>query len=266
MDSYNVQLITYAHGQQMRKYQRPVNTGFKKPVPVLDFSPWGDVISKKYDCDKAIISDSVRCEKVSRNRTKMKVYEMARSDDWQYFVTFTFNPKLIDRTDYDKITIALHNWFKDIKKTIAPNLKYIVVPELHDDKKSFHFHGLLSNIGTLTLLESGHFTSFRTGHQTIYNLSNYYLGWSTLTKVRYPERVSGYITKYITKDLCAVTKGKKRYWNSRNLNKPDKKYYNLSSEQIDDIIDSISNKITHIKSDKIFIANQQIEYIEIADF
>lgn len=30
-----------------------------------------------------------------------------------------------------------------------------------------------------------------------------------------------YLCKYVTKDLCAVTSGKKRYWHSRNVKMPE---------------------------------------------
>lgn len=82
----------------------------------------------------------------------------------------------------------------------------------------------------------------------IYNVGKYRLGFSTATKVRDPRRVTQYIGKYVTKDLCAVTKGKKRYWCSRNLNQAEieQKYYTpdalpLLLEQLQDMATSITS-------------------------
>ena len=56
----------------------------------------------------------------------------------------------------------------------------------------------------------------------------------TATRVRERERVTSYITKYITKELCNASYGRKRYWCSRNLILPVEEVYQL--DQVDRFI------------------------------
>ena len=133
----------------------------------------------------------------------------------ELFVTITFDPEKVDRSNYYDVTKRLSFWLKNIKKRYAPDLTYLLVPELHKDKKSFHFHGLFANIGDMTMLKSG----LEKDGNTIYNVNDYKLGFSAATRVKDNSKVCSYISKYITKELCTVTEGKKRYWASRNLNR-----------------------------------------------
>ena len=47
------------------------------------------------------------------------------------------------------------------------------------------------------------------------NVGSYRLGWSTATRITDQAKVTKYIAKYISKDLCQVASGRKRYWCSR---------------------------------------------------
>jgi hypothetical protein len=145
-------------------------------------------------------------------RTKQTVYDYARANLWEWFVTITYDPNKVNRYSYEETGRKLSNWLDNVRKRKAPDLKYIIVPELHDDG-AWHFHGLLSNVGELRLIDSGH----KTKGMNVYNLPDWQNGFTTATKVQDSLRASNYITKYITKDLVNHTKGQKRYWNSKNL-------------------------------------------------
>lgn len=183
--------------------------------------------------------------KSSMSRTKSKVYDYSKSNEWEWFVTLTFDETKVDRTNYDDCSNKLSQWLKDVRKRKSPDLKYIVVPEYHEDKKAFHFHGLFSNIGDLELNEafntkSGLPIKDRHGNQ-VYNIGNYKLGFTTATKVRDTKKVSSYITEYITKDLCAVTFNKRRYWNSKNLDTPIvNKHYCEDLKTVKDTLEGMS--------------------------
>ena len=142
----------------------------------------------------------------SMNRTVQKIYEISRANIWDYFLTLTFDRNKLDSSNYNLLCDKVSKWLNNLRSRYAPDLKYLIVPELHKDGKHYHFHGLLANIGNITLKYSG---IKKNGH-TIYNLSNWKYGFSTVTKVIDSNKVSSYITKYITKDLCAVSKNKRR--------------------------------------------------------
>ncbi len=66
-----------------------------------------------------------------------------------------------------------------------------------------------------------HLTPSSAGEE-IYNLnkSSFKYGFTTATKIESTEKVSNYITKYITKELITMSKGQHRYLYSKNLAKP----------------------------------------------
>lgn len=163
-----------------------------------------------------IIDNTKRSIISSHNRAKNMIYDYARSNDFDYFVTLTFNPELVDSFNYFEVSQKLSQWLNNVKKRYALDFKYLFVPELHKSGR-YHFHGLIGNIGTLRLVDSGMYTP---DGKRIYNLGNYRMGFTTATAITDKQRTATYIGKYITKELSGHIKGKKHYWVSRNLNLP----------------------------------------------
>lgn len=183
-------------------------------------------------------SESIR---ISTNRTIKAIYDIARSNVWDWFVTFTFNPEKVNRYDYSDCTSKLSNWLKRMGK-LCPNMKYLIVPELHQDG-AFHFHGLFSNCAGMDFVDSG----IRDNKgRTVYNVGKYRFGFTTATIVSYNHSVTSYLCKYVTKDLCAMTFGKKRYWASRNVNRPEVYEY-LSRDSLEEILSKFIDGDYHLK-------------------
>lgn len=232
---YNVKVFTYPDlSQQVRVYTQPVRTRedgiiyAEKPSVELDpfhFLPVKTVKVFDRDFDEAV----QRSIDVSHKRTVNKIYMYSRSNVWDYFVTFTFSKEKVDRYNYEDCSNKISKWLKNMKQRYCPDMKYIVVPEQHKDG-AYHFHGLFSNIEGMDMRDSGkrviaHYYKngrkcFRKTDTPIYIIGRYHLGWTTATRVRSNERVAGYITKYVTKELVSNVKGKRRYWISRNLDVP----------------------------------------------
>lgn len=152
-------------------------------------------------------SESVRC---SLSRTRNRIFEYAFCMDSCYFATFTFDSSLLNRYDYDECSAAMQQCLRRLRR-YDKNLQYIVIPELHKDG-AFHFHGLFSS--HLPLNYIGVFKGRKVWHLPD---SYFPFGFHEFTLVEDSSRVSTYITGYITKELCAVTKGKRRYWRSLNI-------------------------------------------------
>jgi len=162
---------------------------------------------------KSAFVDTVRSQKNSISRSKKKIYDIARANSWDYFITLTLSPDKVDRENYDEISKKLSQWLKNVRKRKAKNLKYIIIPELHKDGKSYHFHGLIANVEGLKIVES-------IVSSKVFNLPDYKLGFSVALPVRDNMRVANYITKYISKQLGVINFAKKRYWASNNLDLP----------------------------------------------
>ncbi len=235
--SYNCKIITTLNNVEVKKYKRNIHvmSDFEKMLKRRERERIKEMNAGLPEV-KFVMSDSDKAHSlaVSTARTKQKVYGIVKANEWEMFVTFTFNPKLVKRTDYSDVTKKMHHWLTLVKKAFAPDLKYIIVPELHEDKKAFHFHGLFANTGNLDFIFSG---IVKKGKK-LYNLEQFNLGWSTCSIVEDTTRVSGYITKYITKELCLVSKNKKRYWHSKNCNVPCEETLTIPEEDVETLIDS----------------------------
>lgn len=143
-------------------------------------------------------------------RVREKIFDICVLNPFDYFITWTLNPDLVDRYSpaaiLPKIRVCLSNMQQRY------NLRYIVVPEYHKDK-AIHFHGLIS--GDLRMVDSGRVDS--SGH-TIYNMPQWKYGFSTAFRLYGDgQTVARYMTKYITKDLSKIFG--KFYFSSRGLSR-----------------------------------------------
>jgi len=90
-------------------------------------------------------------------------------------------------------------WLENFGKTSA-----FSVSGVNCDKLKFENSGIVKN------------------GKEIYNINkrSFKYGFTTATKIESTEKVSNYITKYITKELITMSKGQHRYLYSKNLAKP----------------------------------------------
>ena len=163
----------------------------------------------------------------SIQRTKTLVSDIVLANNFDLFCTFTLNKAKIDRYDIKNAKIKIRKWLNhcldSTRSNYSPDLKYLVIPELHHDG-AIHFHLLLKNYkGKLNLTK--HKTSYGSN---IYNITNWTYGHSTCSKINNKNKtnilkVSTYIKKYITKDMILIG-NKNRYFCSKNLNRPIKTY------------------------------------------
>ena len=183
------------------------------------------------DYDKIRISefntyDSKMRESISR--AKNKIFELAFCNSWEYFFTATLDSTKYDRTDLEKFHKDLTQFFRDYKKKYNAKIDFLLIPELHQDGKSWHMHGFLKGI----TIE--HLKQFKIGDtmgkalaekvkngDTVYNWEAYAkkFGFCDLEPIRNHEAVSKYITKYINKSLETSVKelNAHLYYHSRGL-------------------------------------------------
>ena len=243
---YNMRVMDYPHGQQVVYYNKPVGY-HRKPHENL---------SRTYSRERTD-DERQHCIDVSLKRTKNTVYNIARSHDWKWFVTFTFGREKTDATSYEeiikKISVNLHH----TKERKCPNLKYIVVPELHSDGKNYHFHGLFAGCDELRFVFSGHFDK---KGRPVFNIPSWTWGFTTATLVGDSGAASNYICKYITKETENYLFGKRRYLSNAKKTEP-KKYLVENSRH--DIITEVADDIKYIKDCTVKQAHRKCTYIEL---
>lgn len=158
---------------------------------------------------------------VQRSKSIIRDYCLENSFEW--FATFTFANR---RDDLDFCRQSMQKFLRQLSRYHP--IKYIIVPEFHKDKKSLHFHALISGIPTsdlqFSLFPSGDHRLSKRGNPYYEHpyFKNYY-GINVFERIeKTPDSqldIASYISKYITKDMPLFF-GRKRYWCSRNLNKP----------------------------------------------
>lgn len=182
------------------------------------------------DSDKNVVRGGVNTSKLDESviRTRSKIFELSFCNPWEWFFTGTLDPSKYDRTDLDKFHKDLTRWILNYNRLHGTSIKYLLIPELHSDGKSWHMHGFFHNLPQQFLdrfqigdkMGKGLADKVKHGDE-VYNWSAYRnkFGFCDLEPVKYAEAVSKYVTKYITKSLAnSVTElNAHMYYHSRGL-------------------------------------------------
>lgn len=182
------------------------------------------------DNDKGKKKGTVNTEKLDESicRTRSTIFELAFCNPWSWFFTGTLDPKKYDRTDLKKFHHDITHWLSEYNRYHGTAIKFLLIPELHSDGKSWHMHGFFYD------LPQEHLTRFQLGDRMgkalaekvkngdeVYNWSAYQkkFGFCDLEPIKNAEAVSKYITKYISKNLAtSVTElNAHMYYHSRGL-------------------------------------------------
>jgi hypothetical protein len=157
---------------------------------------WERIDEKKQSIAKPKNPDSTQ-RSDSLKRAKEKVYDIAMLNDFTWFVTWTLDSEKVNRYEPKEVSKKLQQFLHDrVKRNGA---RYLVIPEHHKDG-AIHMHGLLS--GDFQMVDSGHRTN---DGKVIYNMPQWSWGFSTAIELDdQRDRVSKYITKYITKDFKMI--------------------------------------------------------------
>lgn len=223
---YNQRIKTYPNGTK-------IITTFNKTV----FNPLHNKRDIFYDDDREVpdllpFTDyepdtdnfyNLRLDNLKRCREK--IFDIAYMNEFDYFITLTFDDNIVNAYDENEIHRVMRNWFNNMQKRY--NMKYLAVPEYHKSGR-IHWHMLAS--GDLKYTDSNtvlipqrdkpvrlstakKICKDETLYRTVYNFDNWNNGHSTLIKFqKCDDRADGttaiakYLTKYITKDLTKVLK------------------------------------------------------------
>lgn len=172
-----------------------------------------------FDYHNEDTTDERKCINNSNNtsRARRKIFDYAICNPFEHFVTLTFDRKRIDATNIQTLFDNVRKKLKAYKRK-NQDFKYILIPELHSDKKHYHIHGLVSGISPEDLSEHRPMSDGRMRYNWKY-WEKYFGFTSLLVLDKQVTRVAKYITKYMTKEISNEF-GKDRYIVSRQLKKP----------------------------------------------
>lgn len=196
-------------------------------------------------------------EKLERSirYTRTAVRDLALTNTFTMFATFTFRE---DRENQERCRSKMSGWTKRQRKH-DKHFQYLIVPELHADGVSLHFHALISGYQGRVIRARSSKTGrpLVKGGRKVYDFPSYTLGNSEVYHIDQTAsdsaKSSFYIAKYIRKDM-PLFDGKKRFWASRGLARPtvienpNEWYYGLEP---DHMIETDYGKFLYFNNEKI---------------
>jgi len=190
------------------------------------------------------INDSIES---SLRRTRREISDIVECNDFDKFATFTFDPKKHPKcNDYQYAKAQIIRFFKS-QQASHGSFRYLVVAE-RQENGNIHFHALLgSYTGRLFLTRKrGSGDRVRQCYKILPWEKKF--GFADCEDIGNKEATGRYIGKYLTKDISSTltgngveptsiyptgvigkhtpihSKGEKRYFSSKGLNKPTKTY------------------------------------------
>lgn len=174
-------------------------------------------------------------QKTNIRRAARQIEAYALCNPWQWFGTFTLNPKYHDRSDLDKFRSDFMQLVRDCRKKHG-EIDALLVPELHKSGDGWHLHGLLNGLPKevlrpFTLQEKlpKYLRDKIKQGESIYDWPEYQrrFGWVDIEPLKNRDAAARYITKYVTKSLeqstaKAMESGKHLYYVTRGLSLPEK--------------------------------------------
>lgn len=194
----------YPSFTRLFKYANPVN------INRFDWGPRKSYQGDKKKNSKYVI-DPEEAERQSLWRARTNFLDIALSNEFDLFVTFTFAK---NRYDVDLLKRKMAYWLNN-QRILHGNFAYLIVPEYHKDG-ALHFHALFQ--GYKGDIESSGI--FKKGRE-VFNIKSYRGGHTEAYKIDNLRKTAAYLAKYLSKDMPKF-KGKQRYWCSNGLLRPIK--------------------------------------------
>lgn len=151
-------------------------------------------------------------------RAKRVVYDLIKCNKWDYFCTQTVDAALLNRGDLDGLVAKMSRGVADQNKRVIhaeKKIRYVWVPELHQDGAAWHLHGVLSGLTPKDLRRN------KNGFLE-WSWSAERVGFFSLSRIRSAEKTATYVRKYMTKNVEAggYEKGAHLYYRSKGLQGP----------------------------------------------
>lgn len=230
-----------------------------------------DCLRKKNLEDERATTDNLKlCRKRNLKRALDCFLSYGQNNDWQYFVTITFDPRKVDSTDQKSVKYAWQK-FRQKLQYYYPDIKILTVIEYHEDSNKLHFHGAIGNVKLgRVLARAVNMEQYRKNRDGTIKMKNgkpvwndyylqpletnigdpvynflpelYNLGFCSVIPLTPRDNLTSfdkvifYLAKYMNKDKSAVPYCGKSYFHTHNLKKGTKKTIHLTDEQFDKLL------------------------------
>lgn len=184
--------------------------------PVFRVSGWEEEAGPLSRLRDSGNSSSAEALERSRRRAIARIRDYALCSDFEWFVTLTLSPDLINRHDYDAAVKRLGVYCSN--RVQRHGLRYVIVTEKHRDG-ALHFHGFMAGLPLSEFTPSGTYTGgaitgkprrprsagelsgwIESGAHEVFNLTSWKLGFTTAVLLdRDYRRAITYVSKYIRK-------------------------------------------------------------------
>jgi len=184
--------------------------------------------------------------KDAKFRAKRKVIEYALNNDFNWFVTITFDKNKIDRYNVKLLEKKVLQWLDNTRINYDSKAKYILVPEYHKDK-AIHYHALIKMQNNKLKYLYNH----RHWKKAVYKDTLLFKKFGRNEWVNidsYTEPIGMYLAKYITK--LPDKMNNRYYFASKSLKQSEKINIDLDilevAEKIKDIQPATSTRFCTI--------------------
>lgn len=193
----------------------------------------------------------LRKSEESMMRSKRRLRDYVLLNDYDFFLTLTFDDLKVDGSDVDACAEKVQNWLTNMVQ--KKDLRYVAVPEYHPSSGRLHIHALVN--AALEMEDSGtrvirgfnkpvRLDTYRamcaSGRvdpnrcrvlRTVYNTPDWRNGFSTaIPTYGSPVALAHYMTKYITKGNDRIFG--KFFWASKNQIKyPVMRLYDVTENE-----------------------------------
>jgi hypothetical protein len=167
--------------------------------------------------DGVTLSDLNKSVKRSSRRSTQNFYNLACSNTWKYFCTFTFKDSEV-RTSKDNV---LHGWkmFCQFMRRKYPGFIALCIYEFFSDRDNgYHYHALIGNCD-LNLEPAVNFHTkdlIYSKDKQVFNVKDWKCGFSTAVEITNgsdnTKLVNYMFTAYLNKDKSAVPYGCKSFF------------------------------------------------------
>ena len=218
---YNIKLVDCGDYSQVYIYK----TGKLKSKIVDDI----DIKLKKQKSNNFFDNKSnientlkeIETRNIMRSKLVCQRYAKANMKDWETFITLTFANNIQDIKNANK----RFRYFIDKVRRVKKDFKYLCITEFQK-RGAIHYHLLTNiNINDNTLLYT------QENNSKFRHIKYWNDGFTSIEEIKDDgKKVIGYISKYMTKDIDNRLFGFRRFFYSKNLNRPIENYIDTNND------------------------------------